>query len=158
LERRKSVLYGYIGCVLRMGMVRNSSQDMLKANNAVRELCVISRAGLFEKRTVAFQWFFTAFSVLPGIAAAMSAHRLPIDLCASTRSFSSCSLHAPRLMSGLKWLFHRSRHCLPVRPGKQPATALHFLFPCVFTRLVKVTSSVWVQPCRPFGFWDWSRE
>lgn len=42
---------------------------------------------------VAFQWFFTAFSVLPGIRLAISAHLLPIFSWASTNSFSSSSFH-----------------------------------------------------------------
>ena len=87
------------------------------------------------RRMVAFQWFFTAFSVLPGIILAMSAHLLPICLWASIRSFSSSSSQASLLMSGRSWLCHRSRHCLPMRPGKCLAMTLQLPSPCSRTSL-----------------------
>ena len=108
-----------------------------------------SRAtGASFRRAVAFQWFFTAFSVRPGMAAAMSAQRFPSRVCASTSASSSASVHAPRLMSGRTWLFHRSRHCFPVRRPRPRATSLHLRHPCVWTSAVSAASSASVQPCR----------
>ena len=106
------------------------------------------RARRARARAVAFQWFFTAFSVRPGMAAAMSAQRFPSRVCASTSASSSASVHAPRLMSGRTWLFHRSRHCFPVRRPRPRATSLHLRHPCVWTSAVSAASSASVQPCR----------
>ena len=87
------------------------------------------------RRSVAFQWFLTAFSVRPSMTLAMSAHLLPTRLWAWMSWPSSVSLHASRLMSGLSWLCQRSRHCLPIRPGKYLAITLQFPWPCSPTNL-----------------------
>ena len=57
----------------------------------------------------------------------------------------------PRLMSGRTWLFHRSRHCFPVRRPRPRATSLHLRHPCVWTSAVSAASSASVQPCRAFA-------
>lgn len=54
----------------------------------------------------------------PGICMAMSAHLLPRWCCSVMILRSSSSSHGPRLIAGSKWLYHRSRHCLPRRPGR----------------------------------------
>ena len=56
-------------------------------------------------------------SVLPGRHLAISAHRLPIILCARKRRHYSIAVHWSFLMWGLRWLCHRSRHCLPTLPA-----------------------------------------
>mmetsp|Transcript_10202 Transcript_10202/g.42346 ORF Transcript_10202/g.42346 Transcript_10202/m.42346 type:complete len:251 (+) Transcript_10202:1704-2456(+) len=90
---------------------------------------------------VEFQWFLMALSVLPGSILAISAHLLPWILWASSRVLSSSSVHPSRLISGLRWLCHRSRHCLPMRPGRSLAIIDHFLAPCSPTRRMIAASS-----------------
>lgn len=68
------------------------------------------------RRIVEFQWFLIALSVRPGRSLAISAHLLPSCLCASISMLSSSSDHASFLIEGLRWLCHRSRHCLPILP------------------------------------------
>lgn len=68
------------------------------------------------RRMVEFQWFLIALSVRPGRSLAISAHLLPSCLCASISMLSSSSDHASFLIEGLRWLCHRSRHCLPILP------------------------------------------
>ena len=51
------------------------------------------------RRSVAFQWFLTAFSVRPGIVFAISAQRLPRQRCPSINRRSSAGVHASRRMS-----------------------------------------------------------
>ena len=70
---------------------------------------------------VAFQRFLIALSVRPGSKVAISAHLLPWLLCASTRTSSSLRVQPHFLMSGFRWLCHRSRHCFPMRPGSWEA-------------------------------------
>jgi hypothetical protein len=60
--------------------------------------------------------FLIALSVLPGIILAISAHLLPLTECSSTIIASSSAVHGFLLMSGFRWLYHRSRHCFPRRP------------------------------------------
>jgi hypothetical protein len=43
----------------------------------------------------------------------------------SMRMRSSSSVQLSRLMEGSSWLCHRSRHCLPLRPGRFDAIAAH---------------------------------
>lgn len=68
------------------------------------------------RRMVEFQWFLIALSVRPGRSLAISAHLLPSCLCASINMLSSSSDHASFLIEGLRWLCHRSLHCLPILP------------------------------------------
>ena len=84
---------------------------------------------------MAFQWFFTLFSALPGRALASSTHRLPHRAWALTSAASSLCDHAVFLMSGLSWLCQRSRHCLPTRPGKRAARADQWPSPWMATSL-----------------------
>jgi len=62
-----------------------------------------------------------ALSVRPGNDLAISAQRLPFSACAIISWRSSSALHSSRLMSGSRWLYHRSRHCFPIRPGSSLA-------------------------------------
>jgi len=48
---------------------------------------------------------------------------------------SSSSVHFSFTISGLRWLCHRSRHCLPILPGRCLATKLQFFGPLLFTNL-----------------------
>ena len=127
----------------------SSSPSLLRSRCSRSTTELPSRAtGASLRRAVAFQWFFTAFSVRPGIAAAMSAQRFPRRVCASTSASSSSSVHAPRLMSGRTWLFQRSRHCFPVLWPRPRATSLHLRHPCLCTSAVSAASSASVQPWR----------
>ena len=45
----------------------------------------------------------------------MSFHRLPCILWSSKSCSSSSLVQGFLLTAGLRWLYHRSRHCLPVR-------------------------------------------
>ena len=65
-----------------------------------------------------FQWFLIALSVRPGRCLAISAHLFPCSLCARCRVSSSSSVHGSFLIDGSSWLCQRSRHCLPLRPGR----------------------------------------
>jgi hypothetical protein len=48
---------------------------------------------------------------------------------------------------------YRSRHCFPIRPGRQLAIRDHFLAPCVLTRSITLASSSVVQgPFTSSGF------
>jgi hypothetical protein len=49
-------------------------------------------------------------------------------------ALSSSAVHESFLMSGLRWLCHRSRHCLPLRPGRCRAICAHFFVPCLPAR------------------------
>lgn len=62
-------------------------------------------------------------------------------LCASMMASSSSSVHRSFLMSGLRWLCQRSRHCLPILPGKFLAMKLQFLGPWSRTSLRTRASS-----------------
>ena len=76
--------------------------------------------------SVLFQWFLMALSVRPTKVLAISAQRLPNWWCAMMSLRSSAVLHSSRLMSGFRWLYHRSRHCLPMRPASRAAHHSHF--------------------------------
>ena len=49
--------------------------------------------------------------------------------CASTSLRSSSFVQASLLMSGLRWLCQRSRHCFPLRPGSTSAMRAHCFVP-----------------------------
>ena len=55
--------------------------------------------------------------------------------CSSTTVASSWCDQAWRLMLGCSWWCHRSRHCLPMRPGKWAATELQLPSPILATSL-----------------------
>ena len=81
------------------------------------------------RRSAEFQWFFTALSVRPGRYFAMSAHLLLYSTCSSMSLQSSSADHGSLRMSWSRWLCHRSRHCLPVRPGRCAARTDHLRVP-----------------------------
>lgn len=65
-------------------------------------------------------------------------------LCAATSCASSSCVHASLRMSGRRWWFQRSLHCLPMRPSSLPlanselrqrAMALQLPSPCSVTSL-----------------------
>lgn len=62
-------------------------------------------------------------------------------LWASIIAWSSSSVHLYFLISGLRWLCHRSLHCFPMRPGRLLAMKLQFLGPCSRTSLMTSSSS-----------------
>ena len=86
-----------------------------------------------RRRIVEFQWFLTELSVRPGNSFAISAHLFPNVACASRIIRSSSCVHGSFLMPGCKWLCHRSRHCLPIRPFKCPAINDHRFGPYLLT-------------------------
>lgn len=58
---------------------------------------------------------------------------------------SSSSVQRSFFMLGLRWLCHRSRHCLPIRPCRFWAMSDQFLGPYFNTMLVTISSSSLVQ-------------
>ena len=90
---------------------------------------------------VEFQWFLMALSVRPTNVLAISAHLLPNWLWARISLRSSSRLHSSRLISGLRWLYQRSRHCLPMRPGSCCAILDHCLAPSWPTSSMILASS-----------------
>mmetsp|Transcript_29747 Transcript_29747/g.71887 ORF Transcript_29747/g.71887 Transcript_29747/m.71887 type:complete len:242 (+) Transcript_29747:431-1156(+) len=66
--------------------------------------------------SVEFHLFLMALSVRPTRHLLISAHRFPNLAWASAMMASSSSVHPPLRMSGLRWLYQRSLHCLPSRP------------------------------------------
>ena len=95
--------------------------------------------------SVEFQWFLIALSVLPGNRGAMRAQAFPHAACFSSKIWSSSGDHSLLLISGLRWLCHRSRHCLPMRPGSCAAINDQRLAPCLPTSVTIATSSSWVH-------------
>ena len=77
----------------------------------------------------------------PGRRLAISAHLLPRVMWAYNIFRSSSSCHASLDISGFKWLCQRSRHCLPIRPGKLEAIRDHFLAPYFLTSSKTLMSS-----------------
>mmetsp|Transcript_6391 Transcript_6391/g.21443 ORF Transcript_6391/g.21443 Transcript_6391/m.21443 type:complete len:217 (+) Transcript_6391:1338-1988(+) len=103
--------------------------------------------------SVLFQWFLIALSVRPTNVFAISAHLFPNVLCAMIKLRSSSRDHSSRLISGLRWLYHRSRHCLPIRPGSCCAILLHCFAPNSPTSSMILASSSLVQgPFTSSGF------
>ena len=72
-------------------------------------------------------------------------HLLPMVLWACRMMSSSSCVHASFLMSGLRWLCHRSLHCLPIRPGRLAAMVLHFFGPYLSTSCTTILSSAFVH-------------
>lgn len=58
---------------------------------------------------------------------------------------SSSSVHRSFLMLGFRWLCHRSRHCLPIRPCRFWAISDQFLGPNFKTMRVTISSSSFVH-------------
>ena len=56
-------------------------------------------------------------------------HLLPRSFCIWKIMLSSSDVQPPFLTDGSKWLNQCSRHCLPVRPGSDSATIVHFILP-----------------------------
>lgn len=83
----------------------------------------------------------TFCTYLPGSSFAISAHRLPRVVCASSIARSSSSFQASLQMSGFKWLCHLSRHCFPILPGRFEAIKDHFLAPYFLTNSITLRSS-----------------
>lgn len=54
---------------------------------------------------------------------------------------SSSRDHSSRLISGLRWLYHRSRHCFPMRPGSCCAILDHCFAPSWPTSSMILSSS-----------------
>lgn len=77
---------------------------------------------------------------------------------------SSSSVHAVFLIFGFKWLCHRSRHCLPMRPRRLRAISVHFFGPYRATNSMTFSSSSLVHgPLISSGFttfvqrcWHWT--
>mmetsp|Transcript_24129 Transcript_24129/g.72408 ORF Transcript_24129/g.72408 Transcript_24129/m.72408 type:complete len:218 (+) Transcript_24129:82-735(+) len=63
-----------------------------------------------------FQRFLMAFSERPGRSLEISHQRLPKLACAWKSVWVSWASQSPFLMEGSRWLYQRSRHCLPRRP------------------------------------------
>jgi len=56
-------------------------------------------------------------SYLPGMSFEIRAQRLPCYACSLTSNVSSSLDHFSFLIPTLRWLWYRSRHCLPLRPS-----------------------------------------
>mmetsp|Transcript_19212 Transcript_19212/g.48906 ORF Transcript_19212/g.48906 Transcript_19212/m.48906 type:complete len:458 (-) Transcript_19212:212-1585(-) len=97
------------------------------------------------RRIEEFQWFLIELSVRPGSALAISAHLLPTLACSASSFSSSSGVHASFRMPSSSWLCQRSRHCLPMRPGRCEAICDHFLGPSSSTRRITVSSSSFVH-------------
>ena len=69
-------------------------------------------------RREAYHLFLTSLSLRPGSIRAIFAQRFPSFARCSIISVSSSCVHCFFVKSGFKWLCHRSRHCFPIRPGK----------------------------------------
>lgn len=112
---------------------------------------------------------------LPSNNLAISAHRFPRVWCASKITLSSNSAQLSLRISGFRWLCHLkcdanihhmfsnkrtlkkhsnlSRHCFPMRPGRQLDMSDHFFAPWVFTRSMTFASSSAVHgPLTSSGF------
>mmetsp|Transcript_138076 Transcript_138076/g.335613 ORF Transcript_138076/g.335613 Transcript_138076/m.335613 type:complete len:222 (+) Transcript_138076:222-887(+) len=94
---------------------------------------------------VLFQWFLIALSVRPTNVFAISAHLFPYSACATMSFWSSSLDHSSRLISGLRWLYHRSRHCFPILPGSCCAILLHCFAPSALTSSMILSSSSFVH-------------
>lgn len=68
---------------------------------------------------------------------------------------SSSSVHLSLLISGFRWLCHRSLHCFPMRPGSCLAIALQFFAPLPLTSLRTISSSslVLIKEGLPKALW-----
>ena len=56
-------------------------------------------------------------------------------------------MHTSFLTAGLRWLCHRSRHCLPMRLGRSAAMRLQFEGPCRWMSSRSLASSSAVHAC-----------
>jgi len=63
----------------------------------------------------------------PSILLAISDHLFPCCLCNPMSSASSSSVHSDFFKRWSRWFVHRSRHCLPVLPGRACAILVHLL-------------------------------
>mmetsp|Transcript_16395 Transcript_16395/g.58226 ORF Transcript_16395/g.58226 Transcript_16395/m.58226 type:complete len:270 (-) Transcript_16395:303-1112(-) len=86
-----------------------------------------------------FHRFLMAFSLRPGSSLAISHHRFPNAAWALYRIRHSLSSQSHFLIEGSKWLNHRSRHCLPMRPGKEEAMTLHLMLPAPRSSTISLT-------------------
>jgi len=81
--------------------------------------------------------------------------------CLAMSVASSSAVHASFRIAGSSWLCHRSRHCLPLRPGRYLAISAHRLAPstprCSATSLRTVSSSSCVHGRCAHG-WRRSRQ
>ncbi len=75
----------------------------------------------------------------------MSHHLFPWTRCRRTMFISSSSVHFFLLMFGSKWLCQRSRHCLPMRPGRLFDTLVQLRGPFSVTSYTRILSSSFVQ-------------
>ncbi|WVY91363.1 hypothetical protein V8G54_036877, partial [Vigna mungo] len=91
--------------------------------------------------SVAFQWFLTALSVLPGSILAMAAHLFPNRSCACKIIASSRVVNGRCSTVGLSWLHHRSLHDFPDRPFTCRLIKAQFFGPWASTSPVRTLSS-----------------
>jgi len=78
---------------------------------------------------------------VPVNSLAISAHRLPRSRWDSRMARSSSSLQGCLLIEGSRLLCHRSRHCLPLRPGSSRAIWDHSLAPNLPTNSIRAAWS-----------------
>mmetsp|Transcript_2795 Transcript_2795/g.8073 ORF Transcript_2795/g.8073 Transcript_2795/m.8073 type:complete len:379 (-) Transcript_2795:17-1153(-) len=103
-------------------------------------------------RVAEFQRFLMALSVRPGMSLTIWAHFVPCSATASMISRSSSSVKFSFLTSGDRWLCHRSRHCLPTRPGRWRAIWDQAEGPWVWTMASSLASSSGVHACFLIAF------
>lgn len=88
-----------------------------------------------------FHLFLTALSVLPGRFFAIADHFPPSFIRRLKINSSSSGVHALFLMSGARWLIHRSLHCLGLRSGNSLNILDHEHGPCFATNSRMISSS-----------------
>mmetsp|Transcript_7175 Transcript_7175/g.19502 ORF Transcript_7175/g.19502 Transcript_7175/m.19502 type:complete len:260 (-) Transcript_7175:157-936(-) len=104
--------------------------------------CVAARAARrFCFRMAELYLFLMALSVRPGMYFTICDQCVPYLATMSMMARSSSSVHCPFFTSPERWLNHRSRHCLPTRPGRYEATVDHFCAPCCSTICARILSS-----------------
>ena len=92
---------------------------------------------------------------LPVICLAMSFHLFPYSLCVSKSIASSSIVQFFLLTVGIKWLYHLSRHCLPVRadclqsPLRFSAINVQSVTPNLSTNFFNPLSSYTITPPLP---------
>ena len=111
--------------------------NSFRASSAAREN--ISSWSLLDR--LDWNLFFIWLSVLPGKSFIKEDHLFPYTQKSLTNFISSFVVHLSRQISGSSVLYQRSRHYLPILPGKPLATATQFRVPKSLTLCTSILSS-----------------
>jgi len=79
-------------------------------------------------------------------------HHTPCSATSSSNSRSSSGDHGPLFTPGARWLYHRSRHCLPMRPWICDATLAQLDMPAAMHLRMMASSCVVHGPFTSPGF------